>query len=721
MASRREFLKTAILVGAGVSIPLRFGSIPGLIPIVAAAQTPLQGRAIPQFIDRLPLLDLAGGPMKTVVDDGSLFEIHMREFLANVMPSTFAPATGTYAGTWVWGYIPGATAPTNPLGTYIGPVIVARRGTPTNVRYVNDLGSASSTNLVSWMNATDLTLHWADPLNGEADACERAVVPGQPPSAACAAHYTGPIPAVAHLHGGEVPALFDGGPSAWFTSDGVYHGHDYFTNGLGGNGATYQYPNTQEAAMIWFHDHALGITRLNVYAGLAGAYAIIDENLSLPTGLHPVGLQQGSGGSVDYIIPMVIQDRSFDVNGQFFFPNLGINPDHPYWVPEFVGDTIVVNGKVWPFLNVEPRRYRFLFLNGSNARTYEMYIVSQANGAAGPPLWQIGTDGGYLDVPVQLNSTQKLLLMPGERADVIIDFAGFEGQTLILRNTGNTPFPKGGPPNGSTLGRLVQFRVGPGPVSDASFDPATGAQLRQPIIRLADPVTGALAANVNANKIRQLTLNEVLSAAGAPLEVLVNNTKFDGLQPGGTTRADFTPLSRGGVTEYFSELPNEGETELWEIVNLTADAHPIHTHLTQFQILNRQKFNTNKYNAAYLAAFTGGVYSPGFGPPLDYATGNTRALGGNPDITPYLQGPVRPPRPNEAGWKDTAVMYPGQVTRIVVRYAPTDKAINDPDLYFPFEPCPDNTGFVWHCHIIDHEDNEMMRPLRVIPKTGITR
>jgi spore coat protein A len=721
MQSRRNFLKMGLLAGAGLSLPLKFGRFGGLISTAEAQAPPqvlLPGKSIPQFLDPLPLLDLSGGPMNTIIDNGSQFTISMQEFLANVMPTGFVPATGTYGGTWVWGYLPGTGAPTGAQGTYIGPVIVATRGTPTNVRYLNNLGVGSNTNLVSWVNATDQTLHWADPLNGGANSCAMNVTAGQPPSAACAGHYTGPIPAVTHLHGGEVPALMDGGPDAWFTSDGTYHGPGYYTSDGGGNGATYEYPNTQEAAMIWFHDHALGITRLNVYAGLAGAYVITDPGLSLPSGLHPVGLQQGTDPStVDYIIPMVIQDRSFDVNGQFYFPNVGMNPEHPYWVPEFVGDTIVVNGKVWPFLNVEPRRYRFLFLNGSNARTYEMFLVNPVTKAPGPLLWQIGTDGGYLDVPVQLNAAQKLTMMPGERADVIIDFAGFQNQALILRNTGNTPYPKGGPPNGSTLGRILQIRVGPGPVGDSSYDPASGVQLRPPMIRLANPATGALASGVTANKTRQLTLNEVLSPAGEPLEVLVNNTTYDGLPEGSTTpRSDFGMLVRSGITEYPSEFPIEGQTEVWELVNMTADAHPIHLHLIQFQILNRQKFNMNKYTKAYDAAFPNGGYMPGYGPPLNYQTGNTRALGGNPDIAPYLQGPIQPPQPNEAGWKDTVIAYPGQVTRIAARFAPTDTAVGTAGT-FPFDPNPGNSGFVWHCHIIDHEDNEMMRPYRVIRPT----
>jgi len=329
----------------------------------------------------------------------------------------------------------------------------------------------------------------------------------------------------------------------------------------------------------------------------------------------------------------------------------------------------------------------------------------------------------------------KLLLMPGERADVIIDFAGLQGQTLILRNTGRTPYPKGAPPAASTLGQIVQFRVQPGAVTDASYNPASGIPLRPAMVRLVNPATGALAAGVTANKTRQMTLNEIMGMGG-PLEILVNNTKWDGKRSDGSVRTDFQAITIGGMTDYYSELPNEGDTEVWEIVNLTADAHPIHTHLTQFQLISRQGFNVNKYNGAYAAAFPGsstiidpmtglpyaaGVFIPAFGPPLDYNTGNARALGGNPDIVPFLQGPAKPPNANEAGWKDTVVMYPGEVTRIAVRFAPMQKPVNDPALTYPFDPNANGHGFVWHCHIIDHEDNEMMRPYKVTPKSGATR
>jgi spore coat protein A len=715
MHTSRKILRKGLLIGA-VLLALCAGSVPGAL---AAQGTPLPGSAIPQFIDPLPLLSVAGGPMETIIAGTDEVTLNMLEFQANVMPSTFVPATGTYSGTWVWGYRAGITS-TNPAGTYIGPVFVATRGTPTQVRFVNNLTTVH----IAWREWTDRSLHSGfDPM----------------PTLGDTRHYTGSVPAVPHLHGGEIPPVLDGGPDAWFTADGLSKGHAYYAgidvvgggaNPPGNNEAIYRYLNTQEAAPIWFHDHLLGGTRLNVYAGLAGAYALTDPNLALPTGLHPVGLQQGTDGPVDFLIPLVIQDRMFDTNGQLYFPNAGINPEHPYWIPEFVGDTIVVNGKVWPFLNVEPRRYRFLMINGSNARTYELFLVNPVTKVMGPPIWQIATDGGYLDAPVKIDPNvkplDKLTIMPGERAGFIVDFAGFAGQTLLLRNTGRTPYPKGAAPQGSTLGQVMQIRVGTTSSynPDNSYNPASGVPLRPPMIRLVNTASGTLAAGVTVQKTRQLTLNEVIGPGG-PLEILVNNTKWSGLSSDTTTfpdgeRPDFTPVTIGTNTTYYSELPNEGDTEVWEIVNLTADAHPIHTHLTQFQLINRQNFNTNKYNAAYAAAFPGGVYVAAYGPPLDYNTGNARALGGNPDITKYLQGPVRPPNANEAGWKDTVQALPGQVTRFAVRYAPEDKPIHDANLYYPFDPNALNHGYVWHCHIVDHEDNEMMRPYQV-QATGVSR
>jgi FtsP/CotA-like multicopper oxidase with cupredoxin domain len=737
-----------------------------LAVIVAAAtqaaqspQIPIAGSAIPQFAQPLPLLSVqTGGTIDTVLGNQSL-TITMCEFDANVLPpGTFA--AGVQPTTRVWGYIVGTTCPTTPQDTYTGPVIVNQRGGSTDITWVNNLGDTTTTQVLAYKYSTDQTLHWADPLNFEANMCNHMAMFPQFNSE-CAQNYAGSIPAVVHLHGGEVPPELDGGPDAWFTSDGTHRGHAYYTFNPATdptNGAVYKYPNTQEASPIWFHDHTLGATRLNVYMGLAGAYFVEDKGI-IPTsalatdgmaGTCTAGCLPANLQPLAQVVPVVIQDRMFDANGQLFFPAdsaggvlASLNPEHPYWVPEFVGDTILVNGKAWPYLNVEAKRYRFLFLNGSNARTYELSFSS------GPQIWVIGTDGGYLDAPVKVS---KLVMQPGERYEVILDFAGFTGKSLILRNTARTPYPKGAPPPGTTLGRIMQFRVGAAPaVADASYDPASGIPLRSGgnvIPRLT--TAGALPAAVA--KTRELTLNEVMGMAqtaidpvtglitaypGGPLEILVNNTKWGGERPTGVG-ADgqytmepvpgFTGVTLNGITTYYSELPQEGDTEVWEIVNLTADAHPIHLHLVQFQLINRQDFNTNKYGKTYAAAFPGGgwdpmlnapcaagAFCPGFGPPLNYnpsaASGNK--YGGNPDITPFLQGAVQLPLAQEQGWKDTVIAYPGQVTRLAVRWAPTDKTTTAQaaDLYFPFDPSDFNGhGYVWHCHIVDHEDNEMMRP-----------
>lgn len=741
-----------------------------LMPSISAygqinQQIPFAGN-IPQFAQPMPILSVSPFPnppapappyLKAIstLAGNTQIAVHMCEFDARVLPPGTPLGPGAAGTTRVWGYIAETSGvawtgcPATPQETYIGPVFVSNRSTvanpqpSTSITWINDLGSAASTGVLAYKYSTDQTLHWADPLNNEANGCD--MTGGVPlPGSACAQNYAGPIPAVPHLHGGEVPPDLDGGPDAWFTSDGVHKGHGYYTfAGAPANAATYKYPNTQEAAPIWFHDHTLGVTRLNVFAGLAGAYFIQDPALNLPANLH----------SIPEVVPVVIQDRTFDTNGQLFFPADSYggtlwspNPDHPYWVPEFVGDTIVVNGKAWPFLNVEAKRYRFLFLNGSNARTYEMFLWNQAAATAGPPIWVIGTDGGYLDTPVRIDPAlgQKLVMMPGERYELIIDFAGFANTNLIVRNTGRTPYPKGISPQGATLGRVIQFRVGSAPLTDLSYNPANGAPLRsgsQTIKRLPGAPGGPAIVTApgpaqNVQKTRQLTLNEVLGPGttdidpvtekltaypGGPLEVLVNNTRLSG-----TDRTDFAPVTVGGMTTFYSELSREGDTEIWEIVNMTADAHPIHLHLVQFQIVNRQNYNVRKYEELYEGAFgngpaplpagcLAGFYCPGYGPPLDYNTGNARALGGNPDIAPWLQGPARPPEPIELGWKDTIIAPPAMVTRIAVRWSPTDLPLantgNLSGLFFPFDPFDGAAhGYVFHCHIIDHEDNEMMRP-----------
>jgi spore coat protein A len=736
----RVILRKGLVIGA-VLLVLCAWSAPGAL---AVQGTPLPGNKIAQFVDPLPVLDLnpqSTTGIATLLAGPGEITLNMLEFQANMMPSTFVPATGTYTGTWVFGYRVGQpTAPANAVDTYVGPVIVATRNQPTQIRYVNNLTAEH----IAWRDWTDQSLH---------SAFHQAV--GQPmPTSGNTTHYMGPVLAVPHLHGGEDPAIIDGGPEAWFASNvagpapiTVFQGPAYYagTDVAGGganpaaaNEAIYRYPNTQEAAPLWFHDHLLGGTRLNAtFAGLAGAYALIDPNLVLPAGLDPVGL----GGRL--LVPLVLQDRMFDTNGQLYFPNMGINAEHPYWVPEFVGDTIVVNGKVWPYLNVDQQRYRFYVINGSNSRPYDMFLQDPISAVKGPRMWVISTDGGYLDSPVLIdpNATgqqtkagvqKSLVMMPGERYGIIIDFADPVWKALLPKKTTfplnlvlrNTAATVNGNPKASTEGRIMQFRVSAIAPTDTSYDPASGIPIRsggQQIVRLVNTATGTLASGVTADKTRELTLVEI-PGMGGPLEVLVNNTKWNGLRP------DETPIpgSTQVLGNHLTELPTEGQTEVWEIVNTTVDSHPIHLHGLQFQLMNRQPYDPKAFLAAYAGAFPGGGgFIPDYGPPQAYdAASNPLSggkYGGNPDIAPYLLGVAAPPLSYEAGWKDTVIMHPGEVSRIAVRIAPQDKAITAADLYWTYQPNALNGAYVWHCHITDHEDNEMMRPSQFLPNPAASR
>jgi spore coat protein A len=665
-----------------------------------STQTALSGADIPKYVDPLPKL---GEPRVSAAH----VIVTVEEFQQHVLPRTLyagLPAPFRH-GTFVWAYNVGETRP-----HYPGFTIEARRGASTTVIYNNDLPLAPRLQKYLWV---DQTLHWADPLQQMGRFSP----------------YIGPPPVVTHLHGGAVPSEFDGNPDSWFTPGLGITGPGFSTN-------SYAYPNSQEATTLWFHDHVLGMTRLNLYAGLAAFYLIRD---SYDTGIPGTGLRLPAGR---YEIEMLIQDRQFDTNGQWFFPAgnpAGLNgtpPNpavHPFWIPEFFGDAVVVNGKTWPYLEVEPRRYRFRLLNACNARFLELRLVDSSSKRPGPALWQIGTDGGLLDRPVELSNAgkagaQTLLLAPAERADVIVDFAGLKGQTLFLFNSANAPFPSGDPPDPETNGQVMQFRVNlPLRGSDPSFDPALpGVKLRGglhqplPIVRLALPEQGTIARKVTISRRRQLILNEIEGGGGeaegegsetGPLEVLINNTKWDGKRE--DTDVPIPGFKPDGRGNWLSELPQVGSTELWEIVNLTEDAHPMHVHLVQFQLLDRQKIDADRYQEAWSAAFPGGALIPGYGPPRAYDTPNEDfAVGGNLAISPFLISERVPPDPNEAGWKDTIKALPGEVTRLVVRWAPPDvpvDAVTAGINLYPFDPTA-GPGYVWHCHILDHEDDDMMRP-----------
>lgn len=463
--------------------------------------------------------------------------------------------------TVVWGY----------EGKYPGPTIEARRNRPILVRYLNEL---PTTHLLP----VDTSIHGAEPFRPT-------------------------VRTVVHLHDGNTPAEFDGHPDAWFTPGLTTNGPLFTTN-------LYRYPNQQSPTTLWYHDHAVGVTRLNVYAGLAGFYLLRDKaekRLRLPAG--------------PFEIPLVIQDRSFDANAQLAYPAT--------IEPEFFGNTILVNGKVWPFLEVEPRRYRFRLLNGSNARFYNLSLSPSL------PFTQIGVDGGFLRRSVVLS---EILLAPAERADVIIDFTGLEGATFTLTNNARTPFPDGADEPDTNTGVIMQFRV--------TLNLSGRDRSRVPRKLSAGPFPSV----DDVVRLRDLTLNEQADHMDRVLPLL-------GIRD---IQGRPLPLTWG---DSMTEQPRLGDVEIWRLINTTGDTHPIHLHLVRFLVLDRQAFDVAHFAATGELVFTG-----------------------QPDSAAK----------NEQGLKDTVRANPGEVTRFIVQFGD-----------FPGE-------FVWHCHILEHEDHEMMRRLEIL-------
>ena len=465
--------------------------------------------------------------------------------------------------TRLWGY----------EGQFPGPTIEARRGKPIVVRWENHLP-------LHHMLEIDPRIHGAMP-----PAPEVRTVP--------------------HLHGARTRSESDGLPERWFTP---------------GASALYAYPNSQEAATLWYHDHAVGITRLNVYAGLSGFYLLRDDEergMGLPFG--------------DYEVPLVLQDRTLDDQGQLAYaPTFddGQRPPPHWWAPELFGDLPVVNGAIYPYLQVEPRRYRLRLLNGANSRFFNL-SKSPTDIPSLVSFHQIGTDGGFLPGPVAL---QKLLLSPAERADVIVDFSGLEGKTVTLSNNASAPFPGWGAmvnPHHAQLYELMQFRVTLSLSSNRIFMGMRGVQ---PLIKLDEAKSVAT---------RDFILSEGIYHQGRGMCVEINSKKYD---------------------DPVTEIVKLGSTEIWRFINNTEDAHPMHLHLVQFQILRRQGFN-----------------------PVALRNG-----------TLELVGIPRLPAANEDGWKDTAVVNPREVLTIIARFE-------------------GYTGrYVFHCHMLEHEDNDMMRPFEVV-------
>jgi spore coat protein A len=464
-----------------------------------------------------------------------------------------------------------------------GMAVVAHSGTPLTVSFTNDLPETYP----SWLPVdTRLT-----PLRDE-------------------------VRLMTHLHGGFVAADSDGNPAV--TPNGFGLGQTqsvFYTN----------QPPQMPASLLWFHDHGLGTTRLNVFAGLAAAYIVRD---AFDTGdePNPIGIPGGP-----YEIPLVVQDRQFNPDGTFLYPRSDI--DGATWIGEYFGDTMLVNGKVWPFLDVEPRLYRFRILNGCNARILSLDI-------GGPTFWQIGAEGGMWDIPVLVN---RMVLAPAERADVLVDFSRFAGQNLVMKNDRpSKPVSNPAP----SLEQVMQIRVG------------TTVSRRGPAAIPSNLHGGRRADLHSPVRTRYITLNEI--DTDEPTWFLnLNGVRFD---EGPTT-----------------ETPKVGTVEDWVYVNMTGDTHPMHTHLVTFQVIGRTPFDVEAYEEAHE------------GP---------HGVPGGIDPTPFATGPMLPPDPDERGFKDTVKANPGTFTTIRAKF----------DL-------PENVSapqkYVYHCHIVEHEDNDMMRPFTV--------
>jgi spore coat protein A len=498
----------------------------------ASAAPALNPNSLAKFVDPLPIPEVAmPAGLRPAPGDHTAKVPYFRVPMRQVEVKLHRDLPATR----LWCY--GSSSP--------GPTFETRRGQPVLIEWPNQLPAKHFLPI-------DHSLHGA-----EADKPE--------------------VRGVVHVHGAKAPPESDGYPEDWYVP---------------GKSLTYFYPNAQEAAGLWYHDHAMGINRLNIYAGMFGCFLIRDDfedALNLPKG--------------PFEIPLVIYDRLLKQDGQLDYPVSG-DPDRP-WVPEAFGDVMMANGKAFPFLNVEPRKYRFRVLNASNGRFLHLSLSN------GQSFHQIGTDQGLLPAPVPL---ERSLLAPGERADLVIDFAAAAGRQIILQNDAF---------------QVMQFRVAETKSSDSSSLPT----VLRPVLKTLESA---------AVKTRPLALIEKMTLKGESMTMLLNNTPWH------------MPVTENPVLD---------STEIWSFINTTDDSHPIHLHLVRFQILDRRRFEPFFYTSSGEIRYT---------------------------------GPVTPPAPEEAGWKDTVRADPKMVTRIIVRF----------EGYLG--------RYVWHCHVLEHEDNEMMRPYDVV-------
>lgn len=687
--SRRTLLKAGALTGLSLSVP--GGWIIGQ-PSVAAFS---QSDKIRKFIRPLRTV---GADIPIAQPDAVIqpwwqpgvthYTLGIRQFADQLHPDLPNP-------TRLWGFGQGAASDFR----HLGGIIAVKRGTPVQITFRNQLPARH-------IMPVDRSIMGTEGQDNRADV---------------------------HLHGGFVPWTSDGGPNAWWDPDG-HKGPSFVNNTVLRKGqvvppneAEYYYPNNQGSRLVWYHDHSIGTTRLNAYSGIASAYVIYDDyELGLVAANHLPGPLDPR------TVYLVFQDKVFvsdrierrDPTWPTIMPHTrpgdlwyahqydparwdlapdapGGPPPNPSVVPEFFGDTMLVNGTAYPYLEVERRQYRFRLLNACQARFLNPRLVyakllddTEPSKVAGPAFVQFGTEGGFLPAPVYLSgaspdapggpTSSQLLLAPAERADLIVDFRDVPaGSKLILLGNAPAPYPEGdsiydwfpGNPDtpasnrglGPNTRTLLQIRVKArkGPADPPITLPGRLSPTDPFVIRQR---AGVPTPNPAGVPVRRLTLNEGSDEFGRLIQFLGTDT----------------PVNAGFGREYSdqpTEVVNAGSEEVWEILNLTGDTHPIHFHLVNVQVLSRQDFDDLAY------------------------------FGGAPTLT----GPKIAPDDNELGWKETVRMNPAQVTRVWMRFdlpvvpftVPVSPHLKD--LYGL-----SGAEYVWHCHILEHEEHDMMRPLVVV-------
>jgi spore coat protein A, manganese oxidase len=573
--TRRELLRLGAYAGASMltgrqqqmAMPAS-GTPSAKVPIAqaAAASPEPKGITLTPYVDPLPI------PPVLRPSPGKTIPIRMRSFQQKIHRD-LPPTT-------LWGY----------NDSWPGPTLEVRRGQPLSVKWSNELP-------LKHFLPIDPTIH----------GCEAGIPE---------------VRAVTHIHGANVLPESDGYPDSWITPDGKF-------GPVPGHNPTL-HPNDQPATTLWYHDHAIGITRLNVYAGLAGFYLIRDEeedSFNLPSG--------------PYEIPLMIQDRSFAADGTLLYPPPK-NGTHPMWMQEFFGETICVNGKAAPYLEVEPRKYRFRLVNASNSRFYHLTLLpADENGKTSgrpvdaPPFRQIGTDGGLLPAPVTLHY---LIISPGERFDLVIDFSEHKGMNLALLNDAPAPYARGG--------EIVPAEV------------------------MLFKVTKPPAGKDNSSLPDTLVPWTPLNSSNAVRERVLGLTEMDRPIDGYTM---IGLLGQKHWDDPITEDPKAGSMEIWSFANATADVHPIHLHQVQFQVLNRQQFDAKTF------ASNGKLYPIGI--------------------------PMAPESNERPAWKDTVKTYGRMITRVIAKFDLPPGTSAKPG---------DEFRYVWHCHVLEHEDNEMMRPYKIV-------